>query len=219
MRSLGICGDRMGLASLVSRVVRVVEDETFRENGILMDTDVFFSWSVDFAAQYAQSPLILDHFRQYSRQTSPQRHFSLDPRSTLHTAVNTPDISPDRSAASTPGLASGAHGSHAGSTRKAKYTRSRTGCLGCRVKRVKCDEGRPECKRCVNAKRGVSRRSLIVVLLYVTKTDALLFSPRAYLLDELESPVRLPCIARSAESDHPSVGCEEETGFGGFDGR
>ena len=144
----------------------------------------FFSWSVDLAAQYAQSPLTLDHFRQYSRQTSPQRHFSLDPRSTLHTAVNTPDISPDRSAASTPGLASGAHGSHAGSTRKAKYTRSRTGCLGCRVKRVKCDEGRPECKRCVNAKRGVSRRSLIVVLLYVTKTDALLFSPRAYLLDK-----------------------------------
>jgi hypothetical protein len=136
----------------------------------------FFSWSVDLlAAQYAQSPLTLDHFRQYSRQTSPQRHFSLDPRSTLHTAVNTPDISPDRSAASTPGLASGAHGSHAGSTRKAKYTRSRTGCLGCRVKRVKCDEGRPECKRCVNAKRGVSRRSLIVVLLYVTKTDVLIF--------------------------------------------
>jgi hypothetical protein len=131
-----------------------------------MDTDVFFfAWSVDLlAAQYAQSPLTLDHFRQYSRQTSPQRHFSLDPRSTLHTAVNTPDISPDRSAASTPGLASGAHGSHAGSTRKAKYTRSRTGCLGCRVKRVKCDEGRPECKRCVNAKRGVSCRALMVVL-------------------------------------------------------
>lgn len=106
--------------------------------------------------QYAASPLSLDHlsFRHYSRPTSPHRHLSLDPRSTIHTAINTPDISPDRSAASTPGMS--AHGSHAGSTRKTKYTRSRTGCLGCRVKRVKCDEGRPECKRCVNAKRSVS---------------------------------------------------------------
>lgn len=34
-----------------------------------------------------------------------------------------------------------------------KYSRSRTGCLGCRVKRVKCDEGRPVCKRCITAKR------------------------------------------------------------------
>ncbi|KAJ9096329.1 hypothetical protein QFC21_005149 [Naganishia friedmannii] len=37
--------------------------------------------------------------------------------------------------------------------RKTKYTRSRTGCLACRVKRVKCDETRPECKRCIGAKR------------------------------------------------------------------
>lgn len=40
--------------------------------------------------------------------------------------------------------------------RKTKYTRSRTGCLACRVKRVKCDETRPICKRCIGAKREVS---------------------------------------------------------------
>lgn len=69
---------------------------------------------------------------------------------------------------------------------------------------MKCDEGRPECKRCVNAKRGVSRRSLIVVLLYVTKTDALSFSPRAYLLDKfgIASASTLHCkICRKRPSE------------------
>ncbi|BEI79980.1 hypothetical protein CcaverHIS002_0105090 [Cutaneotrichosporon cavernicola] len=40
-----------------------------------------------------------------------------------------------------------------GVKRRQKYTRSRTGCLGCRARRIKCDEGRPICRRCVVAKR------------------------------------------------------------------
>jgi hypothetical protein len=42
-----------------------------------------------------------------------------------------------------------------GNRRRQKYTRSRTGCLGCRVRRIKCDEGRPVCKRCQTSKRPV----------------------------------------------------------------
>lgn len=102
------------------------------------------------------SGLSVDHLNGPSRHTSPRR-FSLDHRAAHQ---STPEVSPDHSASSTPvhrnASHSGGHGSHAGSTRKTKYTRSRTGCLGCRVKRVKCDEGRPACKRCVNAKREVS---------------------------------------------------------------
>lgn len=44
----------------------------------------------------------------------------------------------------------------AAAANKNKYTRSRTGCLACRTKRVKCDEGRPVCRRCITAKREVS---------------------------------------------------------------
>ncbi|KAL1413546.1 hypothetical protein Q8F55_001320 [Vanrija albida] len=40
-----------------------------------------------------------------------------------------------------------------GVKRRQKYTRSRTGCLGCRSRRIKCDEGRPICRRCQVAKR------------------------------------------------------------------
>lgn len=46
-----------------------------------------------------------------------------------------------------------------GVKRRQKYTRSRTGCLGCRARRIKCDEGRPVCRRCQVAKREVSDSS------------------------------------------------------------
>ena len=35
--------------------------------------------------------------------------------------------------------------------RKAAYTRSRTGCLNCRRRRSKCDEIRPQCRRCTTS--------------------------------------------------------------------
>ncbi|KAK8869887.1 hypothetical protein IAR55_000455 [Kwoniella newhampshirensis] len=40
-----------------------------------------------------------------------------------------------------------------GQKRRQKYTRTRTGCLCCRARRIKCDEARPVCKRCVIAKK------------------------------------------------------------------
>lgn len=43
----------------------------------------------------------------------------------------------------------------AGNKRRQKFTRTRTGCLCCRSRRIKCDEGRPTCKRCIIAKRVV----------------------------------------------------------------
>jgi len=37
--------------------------------------------------------------------------------------------------------------------KRPKYTRSKTGCLTCRVKKIKCDETKPSCSRCVHAQR------------------------------------------------------------------
>ncbi|KAJ7772597.1 hypothetical protein DFH07DRAFT_166098 [Mycena maculata] len=55
------------------------------------------------------------------------------------------------------------HGSHSHqvsqprqetTTRKRpKYTRSKTGCLTCRVKKIKCDEAKPSCMRCSHGQR------------------------------------------------------------------
>ena len=43
----------------------------------------------------------------------------------------------------------------AGVKRRQKYSRTRTGCLCCRARRIKCDEERPVCRRCVIAKKQV----------------------------------------------------------------
>ncbi|KAI0062898.1 hypothetical protein BV25DRAFT_1824938 [Artomyces pyxidatus] len=37
--------------------------------------------------------------------------------------------------------------------RRPKYTRSKTGCMTCRVKKIKCDETKPSCIRCVHGQR------------------------------------------------------------------
>ena len=50
---------------------------------------------------------------------------------------------------------SGASG-RKGVKRKMKYQRVRTGCLSCRVRRVKCGEERPTCRKCVSSGWGVS---------------------------------------------------------------
>ena len=44
----------------------------------------------------------------------------------------------------------------AGVKRRQKYSRTRTGCLCCRSRRIKCDEERPVCRRCTIAKKQVS---------------------------------------------------------------
>lgn len=43
-----------------------------------------------------------------------------------------------------------------GVKRRQKYTRTRTGCLTCRARRIKCDGARPTCRKCNVAKREVS---------------------------------------------------------------
>lgn len=37
--------------------------------------------------------------------------------------------------------------------KRPKYTRSKTGCLTCRVKKIKCDETKPKCQRCSHGQR------------------------------------------------------------------
>ncbi|KAJ7647094.1 hypothetical protein FB45DRAFT_892335 [Roridomyces roridus] len=37
--------------------------------------------------------------------------------------------------------------------KRPKYTRSKTGCLTCRVKKIKCDEAKPNCMRCQHGQR------------------------------------------------------------------
>ncbi|ORY33748.1 fungal-specific transcription factor domain-domain-containing protein, partial [Naematelia encephala] len=41
----------------------------------------------------------------------------------------------------------------AGVKRRQKYQRTRTGCLSCRARRIKCDEEHPVCRRCTIAKK------------------------------------------------------------------
>ncbi|KAF4620758.1 hypothetical protein D9613_000405 [Agrocybe pediades] len=40
--------------------------------------------------------------------------------------------------------------------KRPKYTRSKTGCLTCRVKKIKCDETKPNCMRCTHGSRDCS---------------------------------------------------------------
>ncbi|KEP49151.1 putative glycoside hydrolase family 43 protein [Rhizoctonia solani 123E] len=40
-----------------------------------------------------------------------------------------------------------------GNRKRPKYTRSKTGCLTCRTKKIKCDETKPMCTKCVHGQR------------------------------------------------------------------
>jgi len=86
--------------------------------------------------------------------SSPYHQALVDPHP-FHTTQNTPAGSPE----TTPGPG-GTFSTRVlnfpGQVKKGKYKRSRTGCLGCRAKRIKCDETRPVCRRCVDGKKEVS---------------------------------------------------------------
>ncbi|KAH8828226.1 hypothetical protein DL96DRAFT_1602300 [Flagelloscypha sp. PMI_526] len=43
--------------------------------------------------------------------------------------------------------------------KRPKYTRSKNGCLTCRVKKIKCDEVHPVCTRCAQSQREVREPS------------------------------------------------------------
>ena len=46
-----------------------------------------------------------------------------------------------------------------GRKRKKKYSRSRLGCLTCRQRKVRCDEGKPICEKCSDLERVVRPHS------------------------------------------------------------
>lgn len=56
-----------------------------------------------------------------------------------------------------------ARSGRAGNRRKQKFTRTRTGCMTCRARRIKCDEGLPVCKRCIIARKEVSAHCRIML--------------------------------------------------------
>ncbi|WVQ71577.1 hypothetical protein IAR50_001117 [Cryptococcus sp. DSM 104548] len=88
--------------------------------------------------------------------SSPDQDLSGQFRSANSSAANTPAAGPSTTstAANTPNSSSMAKPSgRSGQKRRQKYTRTRTGCLCCRSRRIKCDETRPICKRCVIAKK------------------------------------------------------------------
>ncbi|ODN84722.1 hypothetical protein, variant 2 [Cryptococcus amylolentus CBS 6039] len=86
--------------------------------------------------------------------SSPDQDVSSHFRSANSSAANTPAAGPSTTttAANTPNSMAKPSG-RSGQKRRQKYTRTRTGCLCCRSRRIKCDETRPICKRCVIAKK------------------------------------------------------------------
>ncbi|KAJ9119539.1 hypothetical protein QFC22_003248 [Naganishia vaughanmartiniae] len=117
---------------------------------------------------YSSSPIAISGLASASHNASPagtsynisglMNHQHQSPYAAAAAAAGHPIGSASSSPGNTPGPSSNftdMRNGLAGPTaaRKTKYTRSRTGCLACRVKRVKCDESRPECKRCIGAKR------------------------------------------------------------------
>ncbi|KAF9049951.1 hypothetical protein BJ165DRAFT_1455237, partial [Panaeolus papilionaceus] len=53
------------------------------------------------------------------------------------------------------------HRTEAAARKRPKYTRSKTGCMTCRVKKIKCDETKPNCMRCTHGSREVRPSSLM----------------------------------------------------------
>jgi hypothetical protein len=133
---------------------------------------------------YSSSPIAISGLSTASHNASPaassynvsglvsHQNQNQSPYAAAAAAVGHPIGSGSSSPGNTPGssgtftdMRNGLAGPTA--ARKTKYTRSRTGCLACRVKRVKCDETRPECKRCIGAKRDVcvnNRDNMFVIL-------------------------------------------------------
>ncbi|QRV82572.1 Fungal Zn(2)-Cys(6) binuclear cluster domain [Ceratobasidium sp. AG-Ba] len=59
-----------------------------------------------------------------------------------------------------------------GNRKRPKYTRSKTGCLTCRVKKIKCDETKPICTKCVHGQRECTWPKDVQVNSYQTQTPS-----------------------------------------------
>ncbi|KAL7794670.1 hypothetical protein V8C43DRAFT_279900 [Trichoderma afarasin] len=106
-----------------------------------------------------------------------------------------------------------------------KKGRSKNGCYTCRIKKVKCDEVRPRCKRCIRLRRlcdygdyepKIKHNDLLAIsrgyMLAVENSKALpTWAQRAALTRALALPTRLPEFPSSASSlnltsaDHEAI--------------
>ncbi|KAL6892431.1 hypothetical protein HDV57DRAFT_181453 [Trichoderma longibrachiatum] len=103
-----------------------------------------------------------------------------------------------------------------------KSRRSKTGCYTCRIKKVKCDEARPRCERCVRLRRlcdyepKMKHNDLLAIsrgyMLALESSKSLpTWARRAALTRALALPARLPAFPGSASSlnltsaDHEAI--------------
>ncbi|WVF72271.1 hypothetical protein IAT40_007083 [Kwoniella sp. CBS 6097] len=130
---------------------------TYFPDSSVLDSDTF---SPDSRAHPTKADILRQHSisRSYWDDPSPETTNNATPSSiTGGAGVGTVEAKNDaasgsNSNAATPTGQPKASG-RSGQKRRQKYTRTRTGCLCCRARRIKCDEGRPTCKRCMIAKK------------------------------------------------------------------
>ncbi|OCF35433.1 hypothetical protein I316_02985 [Kwoniella heveanensis BCC8398] len=126
---------------------------TYFPDSSVLDTDAF---TTESRAHPTKADILKRHSisRSYWDDPSPETTNNATPPSVTGTttAEVKNDASGSNSNAATPTGQPKASG-RSGQKRRQKYTRTRTGCLCCRARRIKCDEGRPTCKRCMIAKK------------------------------------------------------------------
>jgi hypothetical protein len=101
----------------------------------------------------------LERIQSHPYSRSPSRNAaSVSRDSSAHTRDASTGYGQGGRSASAGGGAPGTppRSGRAGVKRRQKYSRTRTGCLCCRSRRIKCDEERPVCRRCTIAKKQVS---------------------------------------------------------------
>ncbi|WVQ98653.1 hypothetical protein IAU59_005784 [Kwoniella sp. CBS 9459] len=130
---------------------------TYFPDSSVLDTDAYAG---DSRSHPTKADILRRHSisRSYWDDPSPETTNNATPSSMAGTATGPGtgetknDASGSNSNAATPNGQPKSSG-RSGQKRRQKYTRTRTGCLCCRARRIKCDEGRPTCKRCMIAKK------------------------------------------------------------------
>ncbi|KAJ7268795.1 hypothetical protein B0H12DRAFT_1067815 [Mycena haematopus] len=90
--------------------------------------------------RYSSAPEMTDSMAYSSGSYMPQNSYYQAPP--LHHGPHSHEVSPQPRQEPAP-------------RKRPKYTRSKTGCLTCRVKKIKCDEAKPNCMRCTHGQRDV----------------------------------------------------------------
>ncbi|EWG41493.1 hypothetical protein FVEG_03599 [Fusarium verticillioides 7600] len=92
------------------------------------------------------------------------------------------------------------------SKRNGVRKRTKTGCLTCRKRRIKCDEGKPICNNCIKSKRRCEGYSQVVI--FGGSMDAIHGAPIPEIesdLEKLDAPYASGPIQPSTEADHKVV--------------